>query len=404
MRQLILNSITGLCIAIATATATAAFAEDYDKPIPQDAAKREAQDRSAVAWTECTIAQPFEKIGKKDPRWDAKARASVALAAKKFTGWAGTAIRAEDVYKAAKDAVDAGCDDPLVLYFYARMSTGPDYPGDAEYERRMVAAAAALEKSQYPPIRRANALCQAAGLKAVHKDDPAARKEAERLLAAMLALLPESVKVDGTGPEASQIWYELLFEAFHTWKALGDDSKGAYDKIDEAIAKESSAKALRLQVRGTFYKNYAWEARGNGFAETVTEEGFRKFHERLEEAGKALEAAWKLRPDDGRTASLMLIVELGIGDGDRDRMERWFRRGARSRSRQQGRLPQQALLARTQMAWLARSDDVLRPCLPRHEELAIRHPASSAGRPLPADPLPGRRGAAQIPRGARILG
>jgi tetratricopeptide (TPR) repeat protein len=107
---------------------------------------------------------------------------------------------------------------------------------------------------------------------------------------------------------------------------LGDDSKGAYDKIDEAIAKEPSAKALRLQVRGKFYKDYAWEARGNGYVDTVTEEGFRKFGERLQEAGKALEAAWKLRPDDGKTATLMLIVELGIGDGDRDRMELWFRR------------------------------------------------------------------------------
>ena len=212
MRKLILKPIAVLCLM----TAVAAYADDTEKPIPQDAAKREAKDRGALAWSQRTITEPFEKLAKKDPRWDAKAKAFIALAARKFSGPVGMDVSAEDAYKAGKEAADAGCDDPLVLYIYTRLCGGPHYPGDDEYERRMVASAAGMEKSQYPPIRRATVLIRTAALKARHKDDPAAQIEAKRLLTAGLDLLPESVKVDGTGPEAWQTWSELVFEAFGT--------------------------------------------------------------------------------------------------------------------------------------------------------------------------------------------
>src|SRR5262249_21856432 len=133
-----------------------------------------------------------------------------------------------------------------------------NYPGAAEYERRMRAAAAALEKSQYPPIRRASALVKASLLKANHKDDPAARKEAARLADAALALLPESVRIDGTSAEAFKIWYDVTMEALHTQKLLTGDSKAAYDKVDAALAKAPAARPLRLRVKGKFYLDYAW--------------------------------------------------------------------------------------------------------------------------------------------------
>ena len=59
---------------------------------------------------------------------------------------------------AAGPAGDAGCDDPMVLYLYARASFGVNDPGPEEALRRARTAAQGLAASRYPAIRRAVAL------------------------------------------------------------------------------------------------------------------------------------------------------------------------------------------------------------------------------------------------------
>jgi hypothetical protein len=83
-------------------------------------------------------------------------------------------------------------------------------------------------------------------------------------------------------------------------------------------------------VKGYFYVDYAWDARGNGPASTVTEQGWKDMAARLKEAEAALEEAWKIAPHganplDARIAVKMMGVELGQGKG-RERMELWFER------------------------------------------------------------------------------
>jgi hypothetical protein len=99
--------------------------------------------------------------------------------------------------------------------------------------------------------------------------------------------------------------------------------------VDALLAREPELKAVRLQTRGDFLIHYAWEARGSGFAGTVTEEGFKKFHERLTQAREALNECWEVKPGDHRTATLMLTVEKGSG-GERDEMEKWFERAMKA--------------------------------------------------------------------------
>jgi hypothetical protein len=77
--------------------------------------------------------------------------------------------------------------------------------------------------------------------------------------------------------------------------------------------------------KGYFYVKYAWDARGGGWANTVTDDGWRKMAERLTQARGALEEAWKLDPNSDAAATEMLTVELGQGN-DRASMEKWFSR------------------------------------------------------------------------------
>lgn len=75
--------------------------------------------------------------------------------------------------------------------------------------------------------------------------------------------------------------------------------------------------------------NYAWEARGHGWANTVLEERGRLFTERLLEARQALELACNLDPADPAGPNAMINVVKGLGLG-REEMERQYQRALKA--------------------------------------------------------------------------
>lgn len=58
--------------------------------------------------------------------------------------------------------------------------------------------------------------------------------------------------------------------------------------------------------------DYAWKARGDGWADTVTDEGWRLFGERLNEAVKVLNQAQSLKEQCPYWWSVLLITDLGL--------------------------------------------------------------------------------------------
>ncbi|RUL89705.1 DUF4034 domain-containing protein [Tautonia sociabilis] len=294
--------------------------------IPQDESKREERNQGMIAWTRRTLADPYDRVGSRDPRWDDQVHSLMELAANRFSGQAADGVSFAEVFEAARAALDAGCDDPMVRYLYARTSIAENDPGPVEYRRRMDDAADALEASAYPPIRRASALIYAAIENARVQDDPEAAAEASRQVDAALALLGESVEQDGFGPEAATTWFSIVSQAIALRQAMLGDSAQGYQTVADAIADVPGVDSLRQKARGSFLIDHAWEARGNDFAPMVSEEAFRVFHERLQQARTALEASWEASPGDSVTAQKMLSVELGLGEGDRERVTLWFRR------------------------------------------------------------------------------
>ena len=76
---------------------------------------------------------------------------------------------------------------------------------------------------------------------------------------------------------------------------------------------------------GMIHINYAWYARGGGFANTITEEGGRLFKERLLTAKDYLERAFSLDPSDPNVPANLITVAKGLGL-ERKEMERQFQR------------------------------------------------------------------------------
>jgi len=86
---------------------------------------------------------------------------------------------------------------------------------------------------------------------------------------------------------------------------------------------------VRNLFRGIIEIDAAWEARGGGYANTVTEEGWKGFSLHLDQAEKALEQAWSLRPKIVRAPYEMMDVALGKGTLEDSRT--WFDRAVASR-------------------------------------------------------------------------
>jgi hypothetical protein len=318
--------LAGLVLACSTTTAIAG-------EIPQDPEKSAQRFRDSLTWNRRTLVEAYDKVGKKDPRWDKPAREAMEAAARFFSGQCDPVTEVEAIYVPAKKAIDAGCNDPLVLYLYARSSYKPNYPGPEEQEKRYTAAAKAMESSAYSPLRRSTALIKSVEQKTARKElTPEARKEIIRQLDAALALLPKSMAEDERNADTEQAWLELPLEVLRAHRKLSGNPgnlPAAFEKVDAFLAKNPSFKLLRLKVKANFLIPHAWEARGIGFADKVTEEGWQKFKERMTECRKTLEQAWALSPGDGQVATLMLDVEKGIG-GKREDMEMWFERAMKA--------------------------------------------------------------------------
>jgi len=109
-------------------------------------------------------------------------------------------------------------------------------------------------------------------------------------------------------------------------------------KDNEPILKQTSTgfdKAFQAEDRdnpqadvldGEFYVDDAWNARGSGYANTVTTQGWQNFRDRLASANRILNDVYARYPQEPGAAYSMMDVVLGQEE-TRDQMELWFQRG-----------------------------------------------------------------------------
>jgi hypothetical protein len=313
-----------------SSAAVAAVATAPGALIPQDAAAIEKRRLDRMAWNRRTLVGAYEEVGKKNARWDEPARKAMELAARMFSQEADPDVTLGDVHTPAKAAINAGCDDPMVLYLYSRASEGPNDPGQPEASHRAREAAEALAASRYPPIRRAIALQKSGNLiLSAGRAGDGDRKHAEREFDAALALLEESVASDERNEFWEANWLDTLLALTRGYRALGVTAEAAYERADAGLSRVADAKVPRLLYRGEFWFDYGCEARGTGFAATVPAAGWEAYGKRLAVAREALEQAWQLETGLGVAAGTLLAIDKGIG-GDRATMELWFDRAMKA--------------------------------------------------------------------------
>jgi hypothetical protein len=132
----------------------------------------------------------------------------------------------------------------------------------------------------------------------------------------------EAVRVPGIPPEVVVNMAENIMD---TAKPIRARLQPIFDRVYPPLEAVLPNDCRALTVKGQYYINWAWEARGRGLANRVTPQGWKDFAARLAVADDTLTAAWKLDPTNPGPPTKMLTVELGE-DKDRDEMEKWFKR------------------------------------------------------------------------------
>src|SRR5579862_8546565 len=80
--------------------------------IPQDPKDQEERELRRQERDARTLGGAYEKIGKKDPRWDEYARQAFSAAAPFFYDPRAGGDYLSRAHEATKKAIDVGCDDP----------------------------------------------------------------------------------------------------------------------------------------------------------------------------------------------------------------------------------------------------------------------------------------------------
>ncbi len=286
-----------------------------------------------MAWNKKTLGDAYEAHGDKNSKWNTQARESLALFAQ-MRSVADRNTKAnvqmdQALRVAVKDAFEAQCPDPMIRYLHLRYYgvTEGDTKSTGRFTQEQLEIGKALELSHYPPIRKFYGTLRALNsfvrfAPATTTGRRAARVKCLELIERSLGHLRDVLE-DPTTPH---------FEAFEATEEFlnammgPDDIRGAhFTVVHDLLLKHHAKSGLAAYFKGNFYIDMAWLARGNGFSDSVSPEGWTLFARRLDVASAALNEAWELNPSAPHVANRMLSVELGQGKG-RPRMERWFRR------------------------------------------------------------------------------
>ena len=222
--------------------------------------------------------------------------------------------------------VEAGCNDPLVRYLYLENSTDETRTPD-KVIAAYVNAADRLDKTKYSTPLKFFALLRVWTAWTSYNTDPAhpppQYSDALRCYTKANQFAKKIVTESNVPPEVAYVVCQDVMNVFRHDPNNG--LKNFYDSVKNDFARKFPENAYNSLLRGDFYIVHAWQGRGNGTADKVTDEGWRLFRERLGIAEDALEKAWTLDPTIEAIPVQMINLELGQGQG-RERMELWFRR------------------------------------------------------------------------------
>jgi hypothetical protein len=322
---LLVSAMAGFLLLTATGCKKAAA----PKPIQSTLSPEQAKEQR-LTWNLKTLVEAYEKAGHTNPKWDEPAKRALT----EFARSRSQCVESNEAWGLIVSsnciiAVNAGCDDPMIRYLYVRFSMNQTNSAQA-FTDAFCKTAHDMDNSSYPAIRKFYAAQRAVDQLFYTYGYNTNNLVLHPIFAEIEPLVGKNLlpALDDKSMPAEEA-FEACDAALAAIKGQGIADYPAYTQAYHCIEKPMfnnwSDAYTTLLLKGEAYIQLAWAARGPGLANTVTEEGWKLFRERLAIAENALTNAWQVNPGDSRIADYMLEVELGQGEG-RDRLELWFGR------------------------------------------------------------------------------
>lgn len=284
------------------------------------AEKARIENKQRLDWGLKTTVQAYEQAGHTNPKWDEPAKRALT----EFSRMRAKSIGAASfiISDNASAAVKAGCDDPMVNYLFIKFAMDQDKSKEA-FTTAFHKAASDMQGSSYPPIRKFYA-----GLRAIQQylwannyptnwPDEWGALQGQTINQFLAA-------IDDKEAPAMEI-YEASHELLDYEASNHQEYRRIWGIIEPIVLKQWPDAYSSWLLKGEANVKLAWIERGGGYANTVTDEGWKGFKEHLAVAESSLERAWKMDSHDTRIPIEMMTVILGQGGG-RDQMESWFQR------------------------------------------------------------------------------
>ena len=251
----------------------------------------------------------YEKRGRRNPASDAEAEQFIRIyIARNYGGPDATNTLSLEV-ESDRLAQNPACTDPLVLTVAADNSLNY-YDSVHRFERALAAYPGTAHRA-YPKFY---ATVRLMGHLDNHSD------QAGVLDTSALELLPQCF-ADGSFTPGDQ--QEIVDIFVNGWGYTFFQNNAA--SVCETVHHAGPAyQWLALVLDGERHIIEAWRARGGGYSNSVTKEGWKGFNDNLAAARAALTQAWHLQPGFPLAPCRMIYVSLG--DSGIDEMRVWFDR------------------------------------------------------------------------------
>jgi hypothetical protein len=227
----------------------------------------------------------------------------------------------------SRQAIDQGCRDPFIRYLWFWHEVSTTSAPSEKMSREGIAVMDDMHAQSYPAFLQAFAAMRS--IEMFRRDTlwtettQASKAEYDRLFSLFEHAAMDALQGPGLTERESRV-IAGAFETFWTDPRYGREV--IFRQVEKAVVDRYGDCATVHMLRGNEAILRAWDARGSGYASTVTEEGARVFGEQLKIAQKELTRAWKLDPSEPMIAEKMITVCMGLSL-PRDEMEAWFQRG-----------------------------------------------------------------------------
>ncbi|HUA64421.1 MAG TPA: hypothetical protein VME24_01140 [Alphaproteobacteria bacterium] len=286
-------------------------------------------NQDEFAWNLKTLVESYKQAGRANPKWDAPAILALTEFARARSGPVTNEPWGQIISTNIAAAVQAGCDDPLVRYLFVKFTL--DQTNSREtFADQFCDVALDMQNSSYPPILKFYAAQRAVDQLFYTYGYHTNNFELHPMFGKMTALIgPNLLSALNDKSMPAEQAFQACDAALTSMKGEGIPDYTAYSQayscMEGPIFQNWPNAYTSWLLKGEAYVQLAWGARGTGYADTVTPDGWKLFSQRLAVAESALTNAWQLNSNDWRIANHMLEVELGQGEG-RDRLDLWFQR------------------------------------------------------------------------------